>query len=146
MTAAMDKIKNNGIRSNLIVGVTAVAAITLIIYIIYGAVYDYFDIGVFFIMLAALVLYGASAAMATMDKAPKTSLAALVLGNICFAWALGFFFLNSYPVWADEVNGITMYNSRGGLFPVITIILLFFICIITGSVAAFKEKKNKEAE
>lgn len=146
MTAAIDKIKNNGLRNNLIAAVTAVSAITLIIYIIYGAVYDYFDIGVFFIMLAGVVLYGASSAMSAMGKAPKISLVALVLGNICYAWALGFFFLNSYPVWADELNGITMYNSRGGLFPVITIILLFFICIITGAVAAFKDKKNKEAE
>ncbi|MFR1309401.1 MAG: hypothetical protein ACLSCO_11280 [Gallintestinimicrobium sp.] len=56
----------------------------------------------------------------------------------------GAFFLNSYPVWADRLNGIDMYGSRGTLLPVITILVLCFATAIIGIVSCFM-RKEKEA-
>lgn len=67
----------------------------------------------------------------TIIPAWQTALAASacnLLSVMCLSGAIALFFLNSFPVWADELNGITMYASRGGLPPVIVILILRYPC------------------
>ena len=40
------------------------------------------------------------------------------------------------------MNGITMYNSRGGLVPVIGLLVLLLASAITGIAASFKASKE----
>ena len=57
------------------------------------------------------------------------------------SYGVGLFFLNSYPVWADRLNNITMYGARGSLVPVVAIILLCFAAAILGIASCFTRKE-----
>ena len=61
---------------------------------------------------------------------------------LCVSFGVGLFFLNSYPVWADRLNNITMYGSRGTLFPVISIMILCFVTVIIEIVSCFTRKER----
>lgn len=110
--------------------------VTLVVYVIYGCMYDYFD-GV---VALSLVLGAACAAGYSMIDKKITEFLNL-LQVIVVAYGVGLFFLNSYPVWADRVNGIDMYGSRGTLVPVVIIIILFLISDIAGIISCFMRKK-----
>ncbi len=56
---------------------------------------------------------------------------------------MGLFFLNSYPVWADRLNNISMYGSRGTLVPVIALLVLMVAAIVAGIVSCFTQKEGK---
>lgn len=115
----------------------ALNLITLLIYCVYGLVYDYFD-GVVFL---ALALGAACAAGYVLWDHWLAELLEL-LAVACVSFGVGLFFLNSYPVWADRLNNITMYGSRGTLFPVVTIILLCFAVIIIHVISCFTRKER----
>ena len=51
--------------------------------------------------------------------------------------------LNSYPVWADRLNNISMYGSRGTLVPVIALLVLMVAAIVAGIVSCFTQKEGK---
>ena len=108
-------MKGKSISAKLSLAAAAVTLITLIVFVIYGAIYSYLD--------SVVIL-------------------ALALGVVCAAaYGVGLFFLNSYPVWADRLNNITMYGARGSLVPVVAIILLCFAAAILGIASCFTRKE-----
>lgn len=118
----------------------ALALVCLIGYCIYGAVYDYFDTVVFGgivlgILFAGLYFLSDSAALGIFN----------LLSTLCLSAALGLFFLNSFPVWADRLNNITMYASRGGLEPVIAIMVALIVCILAETISCFLKKGGSNA-
>ena len=113
------------------------SAASLAAFTVYGLVFNYFDTVVFGGLALAAVLFG----FAGVGKG-KLAAAALPAGVLSVALAEALFFVNSFPVWADEVNGITMYNSRGGLVPVIAILILLLASAVTGIVASFRASKE----
>lgn len=111
--------------------------VTLIAFCLYGIIYDYFDTVVFLTFLLGVVC----AAGYTMLK-QKIAESLNLLAVICVTFGLGLFFLNSYPVWADRLNNITMYASRGTLFPVISIMLLCIATVILYIISCFTQKEG----
>ncbi len=130
--------KNRSNSAYAVLGAAALTLITLILYVIYGNVYKYYDYMVALDLIFATVCF---AAYFVFGRAK--GLGFLNMLAVAFvAFGLGVFFFNSYPVWADELNGITMYNSRGGLFPVISLIVLFLIPMVTGIVTCFAKEEE----
>lgn len=114
-----------GGRIYAVSGVGTLIALTA--YSVYGAVYNYFDIAAFVMLLASVLL-----CMADMVFHEKVTLAGMakLFSVFLTAGAFALFFYNSYPVWADELNNITMYSSRGGLTPVIILCVLFVLDLL----------------
>lgn len=109
-----------------------VSFITLIFYCFYGVIYDYFDTVVCFSFVLGMLCAEIYAVV------PKKWTSFLnLLSVISLSFGIGLFFLNSYPVWADRLNNIEMYGSRGTLVPVVAIILLTFVCILIEIVSCF---------
>ena len=109
-----------------------IGAVVLIIFCIYGAVYQYFDTVVVLGMALGIVfseLY--------IHLNGRLSQCLNVVSVFMSSFSLGLFFLNSYPVWADRVNHISMYSSRGTLFPVITIMALSVAGIVFEIISCF---------
>lgn len=109
-----------------------ISLFTLIVYTIYGIVYIYFD----WVVFLALAL-GAACAEGYVLLNSRASRCLNLASVACLSYGVGLFFLNSYPVWADRLNNISMYGSRGTLFPVISIILLVFASAIVEIVSCF---------
>ena len=132
----MSKVKSFSAKSSLVGVVLSAAA--LIGFTVYGMVYDYFDTVVFLTLALGMV---GMAAYALVDRAwsELLNLAAVV----CITFGMGLFFLNSYPVWADRLNNISMYGSRGTLLPVITLLVLMVAAIVVGIVSCFTQKEGK---
>lgn len=124
--------KNAGLSGKLSQICALGSLLTLIVYAIYGAVYLYFDLVVFL----ALALGVVCAQGYVLCKARWGGLLNLVC-VVCLSFGVGLFFLNSYPVWADRLNNISMYGSRGTLLPVVAIILLVFACVLIEIVSCF---------
>ncbi len=110
--------------------------ITLVAFCIYGVVYDYFDSVVCLAFILGVVCF---ALYALVDKLFTEILN--LAGVFCVTFGVGLFFLNSYPVWADRLNNITMYGSRGTLVPVVTIMILCFVTALVGIVSCFTRKE-----
>ena len=107
--------KKTSARMSVIAAV--VSLLTLAGFVYYGKTYDYFDTVVCGCLALATILGFAYAIGKGAFSATFNLLAVIALG-----FGLGIFFLNSYPVWADRLNNISMYGSRGTLAPVIAII------------------------
>ena len=132
----MSKVKSFSAKSSLVGVVLSAAA--LIGFTVYGMVYDYFDTVVF------LTLTLGVAGMAAYALADRTWSELLNLAAVtCITFGMGLFFLNSYPVWADRLNNISMYGSRGTLVPVITLLVLMVAAIVVGIVSCFTQKEGK---
>ena len=131
----MSKVKSLSAKVSLLSA--ALNLVTLVIFCIYGAVYDYFDT-VVFLALALGVVCAVLYALMDNKVAEVLNLAAV----LCVSFGVGLFFLNSYPVWADRLNNITMYGSRGTLFPVVSIMILCFVTVIIEIVSCFTRKIN----
>lgn len=114
----------------------ALNLITLIVFCVYGAVYDYFDT-VVFLTLALGVVFAAGYAL---GKGKLTEILNL-LAVVAVSFGMGLFFLNSYPVWADRVNNISMYGSRGTLVPVVAIMILCIITVAIDAISCFTRKE-----
>lgn len=128
----MKQMKNMGLSEKLSQLCALLSLVTLICYCIYGAIYDYFDSGVFLTQ----VLGVACAQVYSLKESKWTSQLNLA-ATACLSFSVGLFFLNSYPVWADRLNNIDMYGSRGTLVPVIAIILLLFADIFIEIASCF---------
>lgn len=114
-------------------------ALTLLGFLVYGAVYTvYFDIVVVLCLLLGVAALGAYAVLnkAWTDFFPLIAVVVLSFG-------VGVFFLNSYPVWADWWGKFNMYGSQGGLTPVLCILIPYIITIICGIVTCFHTKEDK---
>lgn len=114
----------------------ALNAVSLIVFLIYGAVYSYYDFWVF-----GCLLIGIYCSLTYAFVAQKKAGILPVLSIIAVTIALGVFFLNSYPVWADRLNNISMYGSRGTLLPVISIIVLLLLTIVSAIAACFMKEE-----
>lgn len=114
----------------------ALNLITLVVFCIYGLVYDYFDSVVFLTLILGVVCAAAYALLAH-----KAAEVLNLLAVISVSFGVGLFFLNSYPVWADRLNHITMYGSRGTLVPVVAIIVLCFVTVLADLVSCFTRKE-----
>ena len=131
----MSKVKSLSAKVSLLSA--ALNLVTLVIFCIYSAVYDYFDT-VVFLALALGVVCAVLYALMDNKVAEVLNLAAV----LCVSFGVGLFFLNSYPVWADRLNNITMYGSRGTLFPVVSIMILCFVTVIIEIVSCFTRKER----
>lgn len=109
--------------------------ITLIVFCIYGMIYDYMDT---IVILTLLLGIAASAAYALINSKAVELLN--VVAIMCVTFGMGLFFLNSYPVWADRLNHISMYSSRGTLLPVITLLVMMVAVIAMDIISCFTEK------
>lgn len=89
---------------------------------------------------------GATCAAAYALARFRLSSAMNLLAVIFLCFAFGVFFLNNFPVWADNLNNITMYASRGGLAPVIGLVVVFFLSIFTGITSCFMRKEVRRNE
>lgn len=127
------------LTSYLNLGAAAMCLITMITFCVYGAVNRYYDsIVCLNIILAMLCFTGYF-----LFNAYKGGRVLNIIGVILLSFALTFFFINSYPVWADELNGITMYGSRGGLAPVIAIIVMMVLSVVAGIVSCFLQPEER---
>ena len=133
----MDLIKSKSASAKLSLLSAALGLATLAIFCVYGAVYDYFDT-VVFLTLALGAACAAGYPPLSRPAAELLNLAAVIL----VTFGLGLFFLNSYPVWADRLNNISMYGSRGTLFPVILIMALCFVTVLVEIASCFTRKER----
>ena len=131
----MSKVKSLSAKVSLLSA--ALNLVTLVIFCIYGAVYDYFDTVVFLALALGVVC---AVLYALMDN--KVAEVLNLVAVLCVSFGVGLFFLNSYPVWADRLNNITMYGSRGTLFPVVSLMILCFVTVIIEIVSCFTRKER----
>ncbi|MBC5736374.1 hypothetical protein [Lawsonibacter faecis] len=134
-------LKGRGPGALLSLGCAALGVVCLAAYCVYGAVFDYFDTGV----CIALLLAAACAGVYALAEGKPLGALNLV-SAACLSFALGLFFLNSFPVWADNLNGITMYASRGGLAPVVAIAAVMLACILAEIVSCFLSRGKGDAK
>ena len=129
-------MKGKSISAKLSLIAVAVNLITLIAFVIYGTIYSYMDSMVVLSLLLGAVC---GLAYALVDK--KATEFLNLVQVLLVSYAVRLFFLNSYPVWADRLNNITMYGARGSLVPVVAIILLCFATAILGIASCFTRKE-----
>ena len=132
-------MKNKSLSAKASLLGAALNLITLVAFCIYGLIYDYFDTVVF---LALILGVACAAAYALLEH--KVVEVLNLLAVIAVSFGVGLFFLNSYPVWADRLNNITMYGSRGTLFPVVTIMILCFVTVLLDIISCFSRKECAE--
>lgn len=127
---------NKAVRGSVVA--TVVGVVGLLAYTIYGITFQYFDIAVFVAVTLGILF-------AVLDFGLKGQRPRFfnLLSVVSMSFAVGIFFMNSFPVWADNLTGITMYGSRGGLTPVIAVMVLMLIMIVSGIVACFTEKEGE---
>jgi hypothetical protein len=114
--------------------------VTLVAYTVYGITFDYLDAVVEWTLLAGILC---AVADTVLDQ--KAFGLLNLISTMFISYALGLFALNSFPVWADNLNGITMYASRGGLVPVVILLLLFLITVVLEMISCFMTKGGKKA-
>ena len=137
--------KSIGRFVSLIAAVCAVAC--LIGYTVYGVTYDYFDALAFLCLL-----FAAAAGFAYFFTQSENALLRRVLAFlnvvmvVFFALAFAIMVKNSIYVWADELNNITMYGSRGGLAPVIALIVAFAVVLVAAIVSCFLDYGKAEVD
>lgn len=129
-------MKGKSISAKLSLIAVAVNLITLIAFVIYGTIYSYMDSMVVLSLLLGAVC---GLAYALVDK--KATEFLNLVQVLLVSYGVGLFFLNSYPVWADRLNNITMYGARGSQVPVVAIILLCFATAILGIASCFTRKE-----
>ena len=129
-------MNGKSISAKLSLIAAALNLITLIAFVIYGTIYSYMDYVVVLSLLLSTVCGGVYA-LVDRKAAEFLNLAQVIL----VSYGVGLFFLNSYPVWADRLNNITMYGARGSLVPVVAVILLCFAMAILGIASCFTRKE-----
>ncbi|HJG87421.1 hypothetical protein [Pseudoflavonifractor capillosus] len=129
-------MKGKSVSAKLSLIAVAVNLITLIAFVIYGTIYSYMDSMVVLSLLLSTVCGGV---YALVDR--KATEFLNLVQVLLVSYGVGLFFLNSYPVWADRLNNITMYGARGSLVPVVAIILLCFATAILGIASCFTRKE-----
>lgn len=129
-------LKKAGVSGKIALAAALLGLISLIAFIIYGAVYSmYADYSVMIFLLLGTVCQ-AGYALISHPAAEVLPLA----GVICSGIGMNIFFLNSYTVWADWYGNFNMYGSQGGVTPVIIILVITVLSIVCGLVACFTRK------
>lgn len=132
------KARGSGAVCSLICAVLSV--IGLAVYVIYGVTYDYLDA-----VVALTILLGGALALVHCMAGEKLLGLLNLLSSMSLSYAVGLFFVNSFPVWADNLNNITMYASRGGLGPVIVILVILMLAILAEIVSCFAKRGGEKA-
>ena len=128
------RVKASGVSAKLSQFSALLGVVSLVAFCIYGAVFQYFDLVVLLtIALGVVCMEGY-----VLSSARPAQLLNM-FGVACYAYAVGLFFLNSYNVWADWYGNFTMYGSRGGIAPVVAIMVLL-VCCVTGIISCFTAK------
>ena len=129
------RVKASGVSAKLSQFSALLGLVSLVAFCIYAAVFQYFDL---------VVLLTIALGVVCMEGYVLSSARAAQLLNMfgvaCYAYAVGLFFLNSYNVWADWYGNFTMYGSRGGIAPVVAIMVLLLVCCIAGIISCFTAK------
>ncbi|HIR83789.1 MAG TPA: hypothetical protein IAA56_00445 [Candidatus Galloscillospira excrementavium] len=131
-------IKGRGASVKLSLAAAAVGLISLIAFLIYGAVYPvYADFGVGIFLLLGVLGYLAYAFfdLPVLDFAPLAAV-------FCTSFGMGLFALNAYPVLGDWYGNFNMYGSEGGIVPVIIILAITLVSIVCGIVTCFTRKQK----
>lgn len=129
------RVKASGVSAKLSQFSALLGVVSLVAFCIYGAVFQYFDLVVLLtIALGVVCMEGY-----VLSSARPAQLLNM-FGVACYAYAVGLFFLNSYNVWADWYGNFTMYGSRGGIAPVVSIMVLLLVCCVTGIISCFTAK------
>ena len=129
-------MKGKSISAKLCLAGGAVNLLALAAFCVYGAVYSYLDS----MVILTLALGAACAAGYALVDHKATEFLNLAQA-LLVSYGVGLFFLNSYPVWADRLNNITMYGARGGLAPVAAIMLLCFAAVFLAIGSCFTRKE-----
>lgn len=129
-------MKGKSMSAKLCLAGGAIDLLALAAFCVYGAVYSYLDL----VVILALALGAACAAGYALVDHKATEFLNLVQ-VLLVSYGIGLFFLNSYPVWADRLNDITMYGARGGLAPVIAIMLMCFASVFLAIGSCFTRKE-----
>lgn len=112
--------------------------IAFVAFIIYGMLYNYLDA-----VVLATIGIGALGMAGYLFLRGKWTEMLNLLAVVSTSFGLGLFFLNSYPVWADRLNHISMYASRGTLVPVVAIMILLVATIVSAIISCFNAKGGK---
>jgi len=129
-------MKGKRISAKLCLAAGTVNLLALAAFCVYGAVYSYLDFMVI-LTLALGVVCAAGYALVDHKATEFLNLVQILL----VSYGVGLFFLNSYPVWADRLNNITMYGARGGLAPVVAIMLMCFAAVFLAIASCFTRKE-----
>ncbi len=131
----MKKIKSFSEISSFCSGCLGMAA--LIGFVLYGLIYQYMDT-----VVVLMLIIGMAGSFLYVILEGKWAELGNLLGAAAYSFGLGLFFLNSYPVWADRLNHINMYASRGTLVPVITIMVIFLAAIAAAIISCFGRRRR----
>ena len=121
-------------RFSMVAGVLCL--ITLIGFCAYGLIYDYFDT----VVCGCLALGTICAFVYARGNGAFTEIFNW-LSVLFIGFGFGIFFLNSYPVWADRLNNISMYGSRGTLVPVIAIMAGCLLTALLEVISCFTRRE-----
>ncbi len=124
------------------------SAVVAVCEIIYGAVYSqYADF-----VVVGTYLIGAALMAAYVFTNTKFTAWLNLLSVVFSGFGMGLFITNSYNVWADTWGNLTQYgsltgafsffNSQGGPYPAVAIIVLGLLSVILGIVSCFGRKEN----
>lgn len=135
-----------GKRVTLFVALYSV--LCLAAYTVYGLVYDYFDVAAFLCILLAVAAGLGYFFLASENRRMRKLLDFMtVIMVLLLSFGFAILVKNSVYVWADELNGITMFGSRGGLAPVLVLMTMFLLGLIAEIVACFfEDEKEKKGE
>lgn len=115
----------------------AVAAVALIVYLIYNLTIHKFTIDVFLMILVGIVV--AVVSLVTNFRF------ASVLSVLSISLAIGFYLNDRIIMFEEMINGITGMTERDNIFGVVILIfVLLFISAILGIVASFNERERAE--
>lgn len=124
------------------------SAVVAVCEIIYGAVYSqYADF-----VVVATYLVGAALMGAYVFTSNKLTEWLNLLAVVFSGFGMGLFITNSYNVWADTWGNLTQYgsltgafsffNSQGGPYPAVALIVLGLVSVILGIISCFGRKEN----
>ena len=129
-------MKGKSISAKLCLAGGAINLLALAVFCVYGVVYSYLDS---MVILALALGVACAVAYALVDH--KATEFLNLVQVLLVSYGVGLFFLNSYPVWADRLNNITMYGARGGLAPVIVVMLMCFAAVFLAIGSCFTRKE-----
>jgi hypothetical protein len=136
-------------KNSIIALIAAVlSVVTAIGEIIYGVKYSqYAD----YVVVLTYIVGGALFAAYALTNTKITEWFNLA-GVVFSGFGLGLFITNSYNVWADTWGNLNQYgsltgefsffNSQGGPFPAVALIVLGLVSVILGVVCCFGRKEN----
>lgn len=133
------KCKSTSAKLGLVAA--AAALVSLIAFLIYGAMYSaYADYGVGLFLALGLAAYVAY----ILFDGPVFDFMPLI-GVFCSSFGIGLFAINAYPVLGDWYGNFNMYGSQGGITPVVVILVITLISILFGIITSFT-RKHKEVK